>query len=686
MSDTRPSKRRRIYRACDQCRRRKSKCDGEQPVCSICRQANRTCTYETGGGRRGLPSGYVRSLEIALGLLFQNTPNSESTLHNALRDLRSKSNFLTNKHAKRSVSIWQKSKPYRDVSQLLSPDSDVVLEESDWEPADARSLDEVADHQDAALANPEPQKVEIPLEVSTHDVGEQSVTSGPFPDNTTELIDFYFTHTHCWFPILERRSILRTMHLGNGNLHSPSQNSSSIIALWSLIAYSSIIQGSPCRGTPNYLSLQLAIEEQGLAHWETLDLGHVQAMLILVLVHITLGNFNQAWSLVGKATRVLVSLPFSARNARFTHTFNGSVLLDNILSTLLDQTPCLSQNDQIKCGPVEEDDLEEWDVWSSSRPGTDAERRAPASPLRALSSFNHIQKLMQQLSRLLYTSSDPSEAGNILDSLQREQSIISRTHSCEPHMHAPPSILNLHLVSAFTTLAVCRSISQVSSSIRDLLTRTIYHILDLLDHYNDVIGAANTSSLTICFAVQCQRSLDLSDIPEIQTIQNRISSFLQPFKSVSFSDGNNPVSDPASHFFTQQGDQSHEAPVNPMPVTSVADMPDSTALPLLQPQSEPSSIINIPIASSSTNLPLPQSPSGTGDTDMHDALFEDILTFFPPSRYLLKRLWAVYIANSKKARACIRAQSGFLRWRFRRRFPSPFATTTVDMIITLGNT
>ena len=46
-------KRRRVTRACDRCRILKTKCDGQQPVCSRCSAYGYACNWEN-GGRRGL--------------------------------------------------------------------------------------------------------------------------------------------------------------------------------------------------------------------------------------------------------------------------------------------------------------------------------------------------------------------------------------------------------------------------------------------------------------------------------------------------------------------------------------------------------------------------------------------------------------------------------------------------------
>ncbi|KAA1473897.1 hypothetical protein DENSPDRAFT_931268 [Dentipellis sp. KUC8613] len=59
-------KKRKIERACDACRRRKTRCDGPQMsdnICTNCTQARRHCTYLEASKPRGPPKAYVTSLE-----------------------------------------------------------------------------------------------------------------------------------------------------------------------------------------------------------------------------------------------------------------------------------------------------------------------------------------------------------------------------------------------------------------------------------------------------------------------------------------------------------------------------------------------------------------------------------------------------------------------------------------------
>lgn len=392
MLSPQPSKRKRIYRACDQCRRRKSKCDGEQPVCSICRSANRSCTYQKGGSRRGLPSGYVRSLEIVLGLMFQHVPNSESTIHGVLRNYQGKGNFLTSDAAEYSLKVWRSSKLTRDVSHLLIPVSDDLSpDDSEWEPLKTRDHQSIDDHgslppvhrlNEFATASDSPR---VPN-------GAQSLANWTIPDNTPELLDFYFTYAHCWFPILERRELFRAMHVSSSQSTFGPMPCHTL--LWSVIIYSSAMKGIYSPELPSLPAIQLYAQRPLLSGLGELELDHIQSVMVIALLHIAMGSINQAWLLLGQAARMLATLPSALQKGRFTHTFNGCVFLDNIISALLGKTPCLSAEEQLRQGPVEEDDLDEWDVWSASRTKT------PATPLQALSTFNSVRHLTRNLSQI----------------------------------------------------------------------------------------------------------------------------------------------------------------------------------------------------------------------------------------------------------------------------------------------
>lgn len=624
MFSPRPSKRQRIYRACDQCRRRKSKCDGEQPVCSICRSANRSCTYQKGGSRRGLPSGYVRSLEIVLGLIFQHVPNSESTTHGVLRNYRGKGNFLTSDAAEHSLKVWRSSKLTRDVSQLLTPGSDdLVHDDSEWEPVKTRDHESIDDHgslppvprlNEFATASDSPR---APNEV-------QSLAIWAIPDNTPDLLDFYFTYTHCWFPILERRALFRAMHV------SSSQSTFGPLPchtlLWSVIIYSSSMKGMYSPGLPPLPAIQLYVQRPLLSGPGGLELDHIQSAMVIALTHVAMGRINQAWLLLGQVARMLATLPLALRKGRFTHTFNGCVFLDNIVSALLGKTPCLSSEEQLRQGPVEEDDLDEWDVWSASRTKT------PATPLQALSTFNSVRHLTQNLSQIAYCASSASNYEDILEKLRQEQAGILQHRPYDRDGHATPPLLTLHLTSAFTTLSLIRKFEPGSPPILDLCVRTIHYSLDMLDHYIDLTGGAGSSPLIYCFALQCQRCLDILDSvlisAEKNILEERIHTFLKAIKPHGYLEGDSLRHGIAS-FTAAQGDH-YNTSLTQIPVTRESVAPQ-VHLATLESRPEPPDVAP-PNLYSASNTADPVGAAGRGE---YDTLFDEMMLVdsFPPSRY-----------------------------------------------------
>jgi hypothetical protein len=115
-------KRTRTSRACDQCRAKKYKCDGNQPRCQACTKSNSECTYNP-SRKRGLPTGYVKLLEMLLGLLLRVSESNEKILlpilQHCLREpcLYSKEGDIPSGSV---LEIWRKSEVFGYVEQIIS--------------------------------------------------------------------------------------------------------------------------------------------------------------------------------------------------------------------------------------------------------------------------------------------------------------------------------------------------------------------------------------------------------------------------------------------------------------------------------------------------------------------------------------------------------------------------------------
>ncbi|EAW21082.1 Zn(II)2Cys6 transcription factor [Aspergillus fischeri NRRL 181] len=603
MSSSRPSKRQRICRACDQCRRRKSKCDGAQPVCEICRSAGRTCTYEAGGGRRGLPSGYVRSLETALGLIFINIPNSEGILRGLLAECGAA------KARNRAVAAWRNSQVNRGISQMLVPGwketsmEDSVEDEAEWEELENRDVIPTIESSEPFISTEE-----IPPQVQPIiSVEPKEVLDLPIPDNTSDLLELYFTHTHCWFPILERRDVLRAMHTYPHR--STPRDETCHLMLWAVIAYSSVTDPDHNHGRPNSMQILHSIQRRILSQSDKLELGHIQALLILVLLHLQVGDIKLAWVLVGQVTRLVTMLPPLSKS-RFLHTVHACILLDSIASALLNRSPCLSLEEQLVYGPVQEDDVEEWDHWTARNGFTSK------GPLRALSTFNAVRQLMQLLTRVLYCPVDLAQLHALLLEIQEQQAILLAQYSDPSSDSATPPLLTLHLAAGFVILALVRHCGSPSADMIDLTIKTSQRMFNLFDRYVKLTGHQK-SPLLRCFFLQCRRCLEsylsAADGTEIDVLKSRLSTYSQEFQ--------------------MGGNFSHKN------CSAVIQTAGEWRSPLMTDfragQSFQNGILNplqshyaTPVSAAPT-----ASPALPGEADSFDALFEEMANLIPSTRY-----------------------------------------------------
>ncbi|KAG0155264.1 hypothetical protein PDIDSM_838 [Penicillium digitatum] len=305
-------KRQRVSRACDSCRSKKDKCDGVQPVCSTCASLCRPCTYKANPKKRGLPTGYIRSLELLWGLVFQKIQGSEDVMRALMRSVNLPSHLATmGKETEGSDALlasFKNSKVLRDIERIL-----IVLEQPEEErernlqthgegetPLDVERILSSAEAQEwqipegieareTPLPGLSPTRTAVGIAPTqytgprpTTDCGIQTTTpddrllssftlpSNPdyprslstktflqLPYNAWPLFDVYFSYTQCWFPILEKHDILRTaFHYTEGDVYASclTPGSGEHAALWAVLTLASLQYAS--------ISASSEIEEQ----------------------------------------------------------------------------------------------------------------------------------------------------------------------------------------------------------------------------------------------------------------------------------------------------------------------------------------------------------------------------------------------------------------------------------------
>ena len=508
-----PVKRTRVSRACDQCRVAREKCDGAQPTCSTCSSSKRGCTYTTNPKKRGIQPGYIRVLELALVLLFQQNPENEKYLNNKLAREQSSSILLSrdSKDSNKLHKQWRKARFYRDIDTLLSGG-----EPSRHDPDDASPPDDDEDSEvEEAVVAPTIPDMDFTQSIQTEPVSPRPIQVGlpvpalhsssdgilmSLPMDSWKLFDTYFTYTQCWLPICEKHDILKLSYAypAQGLQLSPElPDSGSHAELWSVLAVASIhdTQSRSSSTRLNQLSMtskQLYDTTRLLIPGElgSFDLGHIKALLNLSIFNIAQSLTEAAWLLVGCASRVLEIVDNSSLipSARRMHVFGGCLVLDGMLALQLGRRPYFSKSEIEQLGRIDEDGLEEWQPWSGSS-HTQMLQQSRV-PLLAFSSFRHLLNVLDILigvevpSSLSYPVQEAAQRIRDWEALIPPKLEYLRSDSASTPL-TPPAVL-LQLTHYCATLSISPSQPRIQS------------ILDLLERSRDHIGLTSLPPVVQC--------------------------------------------------------------------------------------------------------------------------------------------------------------------------------------------
>lgn len=361
--------RHRVTRACNECRRRKDRCDGQRPACMSCVAGSRACSYGGPSKKRGLRTGYVRALEILLGLIFSTVEESESWIcgllqgnyENAMfRPKALEAHIPSERAPEILLEAWRKGPAVKLVEQLLeAPDGDDDGTDStkhfDVKLAEALALSHAegrgkpfVDSNQGALLSPintdttpmatvalsagTPRGISHPtFSTEARDPSPGEAISLPLdpglsvpsdlppvhqlPSHWPYLLDLYFATTHCWFPISQKHELLRTAYtLANATTGTDSVSQGDSAFLHAVLFYTSY-QAIMIPNSPKPLAYQ-----DPVAQFEALvqsklfnnpsgyDLGHLRALLLRCLLKIDMGLWIGAWDDIGRAVYTAVSI------------------------------------------------------------------------------------------------------------------------------------------------------------------------------------------------------------------------------------------------------------------------------------------------------------------------------------------------------------------------------------------
>ncbi|RYP04277.1 hypothetical protein DL764_004540 [Monosporascus ibericus] len=361
------SKRRRVSRACDTCRAAKERCNGIRPTCQRCTIMKRRCAYSTPEKRRGIRTGYLRTIELALAILLEQIPACEELLLSVLlRHEDGSGDFLLDGESAAGDGLlkkWQRSKVHQGVDRLISRQRSGPHEELD---VSENELDvQISPNHNSQAINLGGLPSTAPADTMAG-IGQRMSKRGDhgneddcvviqLPTDFRRLLDIYFAYTHCWFPILERDKImnLASSYPSDGLTLDPGAHSCAAHSeLWSAMAVAAVrnpqaetCSGSNSRPDGRLNSKQIYRIARRLVPFEdaTFHSSHSRSILLLSLVKLSKKECSAAWLLIGNAVRLLLQSKQDHIERQFTSADPDSLLfmaccvLDTLVSLNLGQ-------------------------------------------------------------------------------------------------------------------------------------------------------------------------------------------------------------------------------------------------------------------------------------------------------------------------------------------------------------
>lgn len=528
----------RISRACDTCRLKKNRCDGAQPTCSQCAAGGVKCMYGAQVRKRGLPTGYVRVLEALWAITLKLVPNSEATALTLLKSVfvrydEEENRILESDHITSDEplrKIWAQSQLRKRIDQMVgqfengtessfhrhhhdsllkssmsSLDDRTVMPFAPWCVGTDSSVigkrgslaSKGINFDESVHKQQEDSQRSISWQHATpkiHSVDGLSVSGEehPFPvamirpqytipDTMWTLIDTYFGYTHCWFPIVQKHTVMKIA----SSLQDDIEGDPGEIALVFAVMAVGSSHDNPVHGDMDesdaQVQYQVALRSISCQKFDSCALTIAQVFLLLSIVDMARGRWEAASNLVGRATRIMLLWEDSKHEPLGTPSGNGLValskrvtlgcfILDTIASAHLRALPHLRSLDMDRFFDFDEDGPDEWEQWFNKTQqfpadiGLHALSHQQQTPLRILSTFKEYARLLLVLNdaictaflRTVVSQADQERFMAALESwvlnLPRHNKLTPQLARTQTSNKTTPPTANLHLTYAIVLL------------------------------------------------------------------------------------------------------------------------------------------------------------------------------------------------------------------------------------------
>lgn len=348
---------------------------------------------------------------------------------------------------------------------------------------------------DLDLSNPNPshQSNSFPLE------GPAMFGAANLPESAQNLLNHYFTYTHCWFPILSRPYTLKKFYEYKRS-STPTQTTSADLALlWAVCAYSQQQMSRSIAGSlPGEAADATANKMRHMARslipteTENPQSGHVQAILLIVLLDMGTGSWSSAWVLIGLAVRILLynieSLDNPAKD--WLATLQGCFILDTLIAARLERPPHLRSDHLKRTKLLDEDGHEEWEPWQQGGREVTQSRE----PAFTISCFNRLTDLCMIVSEACLQHSSPLAVDQAV--MQAHQVAQQFTFPIMTAEQRPPHQMLLQS----TYFAILVKISQPTNESQAIPR---WRFLETLEHFDNTWGRHDQCGIPSLLAHIC---------------------------------------------------------------------------------------------------------------------------------------------------------------------------------------
>ncbi|RSM04360.1 hypothetical protein CDV31_010062 [Fusarium ambrosium] len=285
----------RLGTACDECRRRKQRCDGQQPTCRVCLESGLAC-QTTQRGTRGPKKGYIKALKdrvSQLEALLQNHVGTEKLQQESNLDI-----------------------PYDMMRPTPSTDDQLNNNIPFWLPAAPGNAGTFPGHLDELT----PASISSPTSPSPLQITSMM---------HAELDQLYFDRVHPSIPILHQRRYL------SWSKNTP-KTTSRICLQHTIWALASLLSTQFTHLTePLYQTAKQTLESLSLDSKEphSHDTELVQAWVLIAIYESMRTYHQQAWMSAGRSFRLVQAFRFHELDMPAKDDFTPPPEVDTFVET-----------------------------------------------------------------------------------------------------------------------------------------------------------------------------------------------------------------------------------------------------------------------------------------------------------------------------------------------------------------